>query len=102
LQRYISQSKALFARWVTLVTARTPNDQLFRALEDKAEGNPLPFTLSRIGDCEAPAIIASAVYAGHRYAEELERESDADGPFKHNRIDVGPVDLDRHSAEHGK
>jgi dimethylamine/trimethylamine dehydrogenase len=28
--------------------------------------------LRRIGDCDAPAIIAAAVYAGHRYARELD------------------------------
>ena len=28
-------------------------------------------TVEKIGDCDAPAIIAAAVYAGHRYAREL-------------------------------
>jgi dimethylamine/trimethylamine dehydrogenase len=31
-------------------------------------------TLKKIGDCDAPAIIAAAVYAGHRYARELETD----------------------------
>jgi dimethylamine/trimethylamine dehydrogenase len=50
---------------------------------------PLPFTLTRIGDCEAPAIIAAAVHAGHRYAQELDAPVDPDLPLKHDRIDVG-------------
>mgnify|MGYP000125560968 CR=1 FL=1 len=29
-------------------------------------------TLRRIGDCEAPGIVAAAVYAGHRYAREID------------------------------
>ena len=57
-----------------MVTARLPNDGLYRALCERlaagAEGAPK--SVCRIGDCEAPAIIAAAVYAGHRYARELE------------------------------
>jgi dimethylamine/trimethylamine dehydrogenase len=57
-----------------MVTARRPNDGLYRALSERmaagAEG--APESLRRIGDCEAPAIIAAAVYAGHRYARELD------------------------------
>ena len=48
-----------------------------------------PFTLNRIGDCEAPAIIAAATYAGHRYARELDTTPDIDEPLKHDRVDVG-------------
>ena len=51
----------------------------------------LPFTLKRIGDCEAPAIIAAAIYAGHKYARELDTEVDLDNPMKHDRIDVGDI-----------
>ena len=59
---------------VLMVTARTPNDDLYQALqrrrEDGMEG--MPKTLRRIGDCDAPSIIAAAVHAGHRYARELD------------------------------
>jgi len=44
--------------------------------------------LKRIGDCEAPAIIAAAVYAGHRYAQELDNPTDIDLPMRHDRVDV--------------
>jgi dimethylamine/trimethylamine dehydrogenase len=72
---------------IVMVTARRPNDGLYRTLRDGSE--TLPFSLTRIGDCDAPAIIAAAVYAGHRYAQELECEVDIDLPLRHDRIDVG-------------
>ena len=46
-------------------------------------------TLTRIGDREAPAIVAAATYAGHKFARELEDPIDLDEPLKHDRIDVG-------------
>ena len=58
---------------VVLVTTRTPVDGLYRDIAAKLVSEPpepAP-TLHKIGDCDAPAIIASAVYAGHRYAREL-------------------------------
>jgi dimethylamine/trimethylamine dehydrogenase len=42
--------------------------------------------LKKIGDCDAPAIIAAAIYAGHKYARELEETIDYDNPFKHDRV----------------
>jgi dimethylamine/trimethylamine dehydrogenase len=71
---------------LVLVGQRAPVDDLYYALQ---EGAPLPFTLARIGDCEAPAIIAAATYAGHRYAQDLDRAVDIDLPMKHEKIDVG-------------
>jgi dimethylamine/trimethylamine dehydrogenase len=74
-----------------MVTQRKTNDTLYNDLitgagRDRAK---LPFTLSRIGDCDAPAIIAAAVYAGHRYARELDAPIDPDEPLRHDRVDVG-------------
>ncbi|KAG1700497.1 Trimethylamine dehydrogenase [Nymphon striatum] len=54
----------------------------------------VPKTLKRIGDCEAPAIIAAAVYSGHRYARHMEEVIDTDNPLKHDRAKV-----ERHAAE---
>ena len=70
---------------VVMVTARSTNDGLYRALPSQAGGVPLPFTLTRIGDCEAPALIAAAVYAGHRYARELDEPVDPDTQLRHER-----------------
>ncbi len=62
---------------VVMVTARLPNDGLYRALAERQAGPP---SLCRIGDCDAPAIIAAAVYAGHRYARELDSNRAGAGP----------------------
>ena len=67
-----------------MVTARQPNDDLYHALQQRFESNEelLLSSLRRIGDCDAPAIIAAAVYSGHRYARELDTEPDPDVPLR--------------------
>jgi dimethylamine/trimethylamine dehydrogenase len=87
------QERTLPARGLVLVGQRAPVDDLWQALRYDAEGNhaALPFTLARIGDAEAPAIIAAATYAGHRYAQELDAAVDVDLPMPHDRVDVGLV-----------
>ena len=67
------------------VNARAPCDGLWADLRARAEAGPLPFTLARIGDCDAPGIVAQAVHAGHLYATELEAGTDADKPLRHER-----------------
>ncbi len=81
------------AKGLVLVGQRAPVDDLYTDLRYDAQGNhaELPFTLTRIGDCEAPAIIAAATYAGHRYAQELDRAVDMDLPMQHEKVDVGLV-----------
>jgi dimethylamine/trimethylamine dehydrogenase len=74
---------------VVLVTSRAPVDTLYHDVLSHRGDDPLPFSLTRIGDCEAPAIIAAAVYAGHRYARQLDTEVDIDMPLMHDRVDVG-------------
>ena len=62
-----------------VLTAKNPNDQVYQDLmareADWAEAGIK--SVSRIGDCEAPSIIAFAVHAGHRWARELD---DAEPP----------------------
>ena len=75
---YTQQTRSLTADAVVLVTSRTPIDSLYHGIAEKiasatAGSVPVP-TLDKIGDCDAPAIIAAAVYAGHRYARELEAD----------------------------
>ena len=59
---------------VVLVTSREPEDALYRDLAADpsrlAEAGIL--SLERIGDCEAPDLIATAVHAGHLYARTLD------------------------------
>ena len=57
-----------------LLSARKPNDSLYQALcaeEDNWQAAGIK-SVSRIGDCEAPGIIAQAVHSGHRYGMELD------------------------------
>ncbi len=89
--QYTGRSLTLPASSLVVVGQRVPEDPLYRGLlatEQGASGT-LPFTLTRIGDCEAPAIIAAAIHAGHTYARELDAPVDVDLPMKHDRVDVG-------------
>ena len=54
-----------------LVTSREPDESLYRALvgEDPADE---AMHVQAIGDCAQPALIAHAVYSGHKVARELD------------------------------
>jgi len=58
------------AATLLLVTSREPQESLYRALvgEEPGDGS----RIQRIGDCRQPALIAHAVYAGHKAARELD------------------------------
>ncbi|WP_374378593.1 FAD-dependent oxidoreductase [Dongia sp.] len=59
------------------VTSREPNDELWRSLCADPESNTSAGikSITRIGDCKAPAFIATAVHDGHRAARELAGET---------------------------
>ena len=65
-------------------------DQLFHEVEAAiAEGTEgAPKTVKRIGDADAPAIIAAAVYAGHKYARELDCDRSPEERVKIDRVQV--------------
>jgi dimethylamine/trimethylamine dehydrogenase len=79
---YMGRERRIAADSVVMVTARQPNDGLYRVLSERlAAGVPAaPKSLRRIGDCDAPAIIAAAVHAGHRYARELDADRAGSAP----------------------
>lgn len=84
------RKKVLAATGLVVVGQRAPVDDLYTDLQSLVgDGGTLPFSLARIGDCDAPAIIAAATYAGHRYAQDLDRLVDIDQPLRHEKIDVG-------------
>ena len=91
--QFTGAEKQLAVSAVVMVTQRRPDDALYHEILATVDGDAaaLPFTLTRIGDCNAPSIVAGATYAGHRYARELEEVSDRDMPLKHDRVDVGLV-----------
>ncbi len=87
---YSGQTRVIEADAVVLVTARTPADELYKEIalkleSDASESDPAP-TLSKIGDCDAPAIIAAAVYAGHRYARELETDVEQSEDIRQDKL----------------
>jgi len=69
---------------LVVVTARTPDDALYRDLRSRASAWPDAGLQSVrcIGDADAPGLIAHAVYAGHRYARELEEPTGTGVPFR--------------------
>jgi dimethylamine/trimethylamine dehydrogenase len=70
---------------VLMVTSRLPNDNLhadLMAQKDKWADCGIQ-SVKVIGDAQAPAAIAWATYAGHRYAEEFDMPNIGDAlPFK--------------------
>jgi dimethylamine/trimethylamine dehydrogenase len=80
---YTRRPRDLPCRSVVTVTARLPDDALRRSLEADAAALAAAGikSVTAIGDASAPATIAHAVYAGHRYARELDAAIDRDRPF---------------------
>jgi dimethylamine/trimethylamine dehydrogenase len=58
------------ANALVLVTSREPDDTLYRELVP--DGEEHAGNIQRIGDCLQPALIAHAVYCGHKAARELD------------------------------
>ncbi len=86
--QYSGAKRIINAEHIVPVTARAPLDDLYHVLQEAIEAGTdgAPQTVARIGDCNAPSIIAAAVFAGHRYARELEEEIDRANPLKHDRV----------------
>jgi len=71
---YRGDTRGLVADHVVMGTSREPNGDLYHELCDELD-------IGRVGDCSAPGLIASAVFAGHRYAREMDAPA-ADVPFR--------------------
>ncbi|MEW9571240.1 FAD-dependent oxidoreductase [Rhodanobacter sp. Si-c] len=82
---------------VVTVTARLPDDALYQQLRQReAEWTDAGIrTLRCIGDAEAPGLIAHAVYAGHRYARELQEPASGEVAFKRHFHTADADDLRR-------
>ena len=59
---------------LVMITSRLPNDSLYYELCNEYDIRSKFKSVKRIGDCLAPATIASAIYDGRKYAMELEDE----------------------------
>ena len=79
---YTDRASSLAADAVVMVTARLPEEELWLALKaerDRWRDHGIAH-IKAIGDCEAPGLIAHAVYAGHRFGRELDHDVDPDVP----------------------
>jgi len=76
---HTEHERRLEASSVLLVTARTPIDEVYRELMQKPDEVAAAGidSIRAIGDCHAPCAITHALYAGHRYARELDVEPSA-------------------------
>jgi dimethylamine/trimethylamine dehydrogenase len=85
---YTGNRRSIDVDAVVTVTIRSPNDTLFDELQQNLEARAdyKPDSLTRIGDCLTPTIIAGAVFSGHRYARELDTEVDPDNRMKYDRV----------------
>ena len=74
---YTDKKSKLNADAIVLITARLPVDDLYYDLQKLKENGKTKSvkSIQRIGDCDAPSIIASAVYAGRKYALEIDDDS---------------------------
>ncbi len=84
---YTGRSHTRGAQSLVLVTSREPQESLYRELSGSQEEAPCSRIL-RIGDCRQPAIIATAIYSGHKIARELGLELDA-VPRARDRVEIG-------------
>src|SRR3546814_4511508 len=89
---YTGAPASLDCAALVLVTSRLPKERLtLELLAREAEWADAGIaSVKAIGDCRAPATIAAAVFAGHRYAREFGETVDPDAvAFKRERIVVG-------------
>jgi dimethylamine/trimethylamine dehydrogenase len=87
---YTGRTSRRAAASLVMVTARTPNDDLYRALTADPDA-PRPAgiqSVTRIGDCLAPGTIGAAVFSGHAFARELDAPDPGDVPFRRERATV--------------
>jgi dimethylamine/trimethylamine dehydrogenase len=75
---HTGRTREVEAASVVMVTSREPNDALYHELCERID-------IVRVGDCSAPGSIATAVFAGHRYAREMDT---AGAPFLRDRARV--------------
>ena len=88
---YSDTMKSIEASTVVLVTSRSPNESLYLNLtadDDQLAKSTVKSVLA-IGDCACPSTIASAVYEGHKVAQEMDAPPEnPDMPFRREIIDL--------------
>jgi len=93
---FTGRSREIACEAVVLVTSRLPNDGLWHELKAR-EGEWAAAgirSIERIGDADAPAPIAWATYAGHRFARELDQPDRGDAlSFRREVTELAPWDV---------
>ena len=87
---FSGKEKTLAAKYLVPITARLPDEALWQALGAKREQFLASggISLSRVGDCKMPGIIAAAVYDGHKIGRELGQPVVSNGELARDRIVV--------------
>lgn len=87
---YTGKRTHLPASALVTVTARKANDALYVQLmkDPKITQDNGIKTITRIGDCLAPGIIAAAIYSGHRAAREMDAPRQKTLSFSRERVVV--------------
>ncbi|MDW9759043.1 NAD(P)-binding protein [Sinorhizobium meliloti] len=86
---YSGRSRPVDCATLVPVTARLPDEKLWLELKAReAEWADAGIkTITRLGDCLAPGLIAAAVYSGHQYARTYQEQVDKDRvPFMREDI----------------
>jgi dimethylamine/trimethylamine dehydrogenase len=88
---YTGAERSVAAATLVVVTSRTANDGLYRALKDDEAGRTAAGikTLRAVGDCEVPGAIVHATYSGHRAAREFGEGIEPDAfPYRRELVFV--------------
>ena len=73
---FSGKTQNVTADWIVPITRREPRDKIFNELKSLYDYKSLKLnSLIKIGDCEAPGIIASAIYSGYKAGIELGKNS---------------------------
>ena len=88
---YTGKECRVAAQSVVMVTQRQPIDELYREIDSRIRSGQAGAlkTVTKIGDCNAPSLIAAAVYAGHRYARELDCPTQDEVLARHDQVFYG-------------
>jgi dimethylamine/trimethylamine dehydrogenase len=81
---YSDREQRVSCASLVTITSRLPNDELQQELATRegAWGDAGIEAVTPIGDCLAPGLIAHAVYAGQRYAQEFDAAPSGDVAFR--------------------
>jgi dimethylamine/trimethylamine dehydrogenase len=81
---YSGRERRIGCASILAITARLPNDELQQALEAREQEwrDARIESVSAIGDCLAPGLIAHAVYGGHQWAREFEEVQEGEVRFR--------------------